>query len=68
MEIQLGSLVRDRISGQEGIAASRTVYLYGNARIGILPQESKDGKPAEVFWIDEPQVEVGWNTAAEAPR
>jgi hypothetical protein len=58
MEIKLGQKVRDSITGLEGMAVSRTVYLYGCARITIQPFETKDGKPADWCSFDEPQLEV----------
>jgi len=58
MEVQLGQKVRDSITGLEGMAVSRTVYLYGCARITIQPFEIKDGKPADWVSFDEPQLLV----------
>lgn len=52
----LGDLVQDRITGLKGIAVSRVEHLYGCARYWLQPQEHKDGKPVEGFWIDEPQL------------
>lgn len=54
----LGDRVRDRISGLQGIIASRTQHLYGCVRYWILPEEVKDGKPLDGAWLDEPQLEL----------
>lgn len=35
----------------------RTEWLYGCLRLVVQPEESKDGRPAETFNVDEPQVE-----------
>lgn len=56
--IQLGSKVRDNITGFTGIATSRTCYLHGCVHIGITPTELKDGKPIEPQWFDEQRVEI----------
>jgi hypothetical protein len=54
----LGDKVKDVVTGLAGIAVAKTHYLQGCARIGVQPQELKDGKPVEVYWVDEPQLEV----------
>ena len=57
-EIKLGQKVRDKVSGLEGIATSITEFIYGCRRVGVTPQEVKDGKPLEESVIDEPQLSV----------
>ena len=56
MAIQLGSKVRDTITGFTGIAIARTEWMYGCARITIKPQELKDGATIEAESFDEQQV------------
>jgi hypothetical protein len=59
MSIQLGSKVRDTLTGFEGIATARTEWLYGCSRIGIEPTKlNEDGKPFDTAWFDEQRVEV----------
>jgi hypothetical protein len=53
-----GDRVKDKISGTKGIVVARTEWLYGCVRVSIQPEETKDGKPAESFVIDEAQCEV----------
>ena len=65
MQIKLGQKVRDPITGLRGTAVCRTTWLYGCVRIGIQPQEVKDGKPADLFYVDEPQLEIIEKTAAK---
>lgn len=57
--IQLGSTVRDKISGVKGILIGRTEFLYHSARceVGIAEVDS-NGKPNESWWCDEAQLEV----------
>ena len=54
--IKLGELVKDRISGFEGIATGKSEYLYGCVRILVEPKKLKDGKPIEGEWIDEQRL------------
>jgi hypothetical protein len=56
--VNLGDKVKDVVTGLTGIAVAKTHYLQGCARIGVQPQELKDGKPVEASWFDEPQLEV----------
>lgn len=56
-EIELGSKIKDKISGVEGIATSACFFLYGCTRIALQPV-STDGKHIEAFYVDEPQLEL----------
>lgn len=58
MEIVLGSKVRDRITGLEGIVLCRTVWLNGCIRVGVQAQELKDGRPVDLYTCDEPDLTV----------
>jgi len=57
--INLGSKVRDSITGFEGIVTGRAEYLSGCVRILIQPQGlNNDGEMIESQWIDEGQLEI----------
>lgn len=56
MSVKLGDRVGDRISRVNGICTARSEFLFGCVRVAITPEEGKDGKPAETFWIDEEQA------------
>lgn len=57
--IRLGQKVRDKITGYEGIAVARAVFLFGCSRVLVQPQETKeDGTPIEDYYIDEQRLEV----------
>ena len=59
MAIQLGSRVRDSITGADGIAVARTEYLYGCVRVGIEAESlDEKGKPRDLVWIDEQRIEL----------
>lgn len=58
MKIELGQRVADKLTGLTGFAVARAEYLYGCSRVCVQPSHTKDGKPADTVWIDEPQLEV----------
>jgi len=57
-KIKLGRLVRDKVTGFEGIAVARTTYLQGCDRIELQPKVGKDGKLDEPQAFDEPVLET----------
>ena len=57
MRVELGRMYKDRITGFEGIAISRTEWVYGCVRVGLQsPELDKDGKPIDAQVFDEAQV------------
>lgn len=65
--IELGSHVKDRLTGFEGVAVSRTTYLTGCAGIGVQAPYVK-GKPLEAIqFFDEPRLEVTKKGEATPP-
>lgn len=58
MAIELGQRVRDKVTGFEGIATGRTVYLAGCVRVVVQPLTLKDGLPQEAQWFDETLLEA----------
>lgn len=59
MKVELGSIVKDKITGLQGVVMARTTYLTGCAHLGIQPQKLKtDGTVHEWVWIDETRAEV----------
>ena len=57
-EIQLGSRVTHSITGFEGIATGRAVYLNGCISVLVKPKIGEDGKMPEGEWLDEGQLEA----------
>ncbi|RLA60506.1 MAG: hypothetical protein DRQ89_12765 [Epsilonproteobacteria bacterium] len=57
-KIPLGSKVEDNITDYKGIVVSRTQYLTNCNVYGIRSTELKEGKPADIVYIDEPQLTV----------
>lgn len=56
--IDLGDRVKDTITGLTGIATCRTEWLNGCRRVGLQPEEVKDGKVADPQYFDENQLEI----------
>lgn len=58
IEIELGSKVKDRVTGFCGIAVARTKHLYMCDRYTVQPPIDKDGKIPEAFSMDGFALEV----------
>jgi hypothetical protein len=56
--IQLGSVVRDKITGVTGIASVWIDELYGTPSIHLTPKELHDGRPIDGIVLAEDRVEV----------
>lgn len=55
--IELGKIVRDRITGFEGVVVCRTEWLFLCVRVGVQSQALKDGEATEPAYFDEAQLE-----------
>jgi len=56
--VDLGDLVRDPITGFEGVVSSRTEFLYGCVRCGVTSQTlDKDGKE-QILSFDEAGLQI----------
>lgn len=58
MEIKLGDLVEDRISGFVGVVIARAEWLYGCVRYAVAPRVLHNGDVITERWFDEPQIDV----------
>lgn len=55
--IELGDLVKDKISGYEGVAVCRAIWLFDCVRITVHSQKlGSDGEPGSAVF-DEPQLD-----------
>lgn len=52
MKIELGSKVRDQITGLTGTATGRTEYITGCEQILVQPPLNKDGAFVQGHWVD----------------
>lgn len=58
-QIELGDEVKDVVTGFQGIAVARTMWLHGCARVTVQPKGTdKNGKRYENDTFDEPQLEI----------
>ncbi len=57
-KIKLGTKVRDKITGFEGIAYSRVEYLNGCIQYGVKPKVGDNNKMPDSEYIDESQLEI----------
>jgi len=55
-EMNLGDVVRDIITGFEGIITSKCDYITGCTHFGIAPTELKDGRPQDSYYLDEQRL------------
>jgi hypothetical protein len=57
-KFQLGSRLKDKVSGMQGIAKSRVEYLNGCVQYGIQPPYNEgDKKMPDSYWVDQEQLE-----------
>ncbi len=56
--VELGDQVKDKVTGFEGIAVGRHIFLQGCHRISVQPPIDKEGKHPESVSFDEPQLIV----------
>lgn len=56
--VKLGDKAKDIVSGFEGIAVGKTIWLNGCTRVGLQSDILQDGKPIDTQWFDAPQLVV----------
>lgn len=56
--IKLGDIVRDTVTGFEGVVVAEHQWLHGCRRLSVQPQKLHDGKPIESQTFDDPQLEL----------
>jgi len=56
--IRIGDKVKDTITGLEGMAVAKIIYMNGCIQYEIQPKGLKDGKIIKSAWIDEGQLIV----------
>ena len=49
----LGEVLRDKVTGFEGVVMVRANYFTRCDHYGLCPQNLKDGKPIDWEWLDE---------------
>ena len=67
MTIELGSKVKDTVTGIEGITVCRLTYLNGCERYEVQPQgTTRDGEVIKSNWVDVDQLNVLESPAKDA--
>lgn len=56
--IQIGDVVRDSITGFEGVAVAITEWLNGCRRVTVQPQHLHNGNPIESQTFDVTQLQL----------
>lgn len=57
-QIMLGDIVRDTITGFEGVVVAMAKYLNGCVQFCVKPQKLFEGKMIEGEYIDSAQLEI----------
>ena len=57
-QIGLGDLVRDQVTGFEGIAIAITIWLHSCERVSVQPRDLKDGKVPDCITFDIHQLSL----------
>lgn len=52
-----GDILRDKVTGFTGVVMVCAAYATGCHHYGLLPQELREGRPAEWEWIDVSRLE-----------
>jgi len=68
MAIELGMVVRDRVTGLIGVAENRADYLHGCPRFCVQPFAKDDGTVPSSVMVDEPQLEPVADRAPVMPQ
>ncbi|MFH0995779.1 MAG: hypothetical protein V1844_09825 [Pseudomonadota bacterium] len=55
-KFKLGEVLKDKVTGFQGVVMGRTEYFTQCAHYGLCSQTLKDGKPLEWEWIDETRL------------
>lgn len=56
MRFELGEVLKDKVTGFQGVALARTEYFTDCTHYGLCSQELKEGKPMGWEWIDETRL------------
>lgn len=65
---ELGEMVKDTITGLEGVVIGKTKWISGCVRYGLQPKGLKDGIPLDEQWFDEQRLEQIEAAVAPAAR
>lgn len=66
--IDFGDKVKDIVTGFEGIAVGRSLWMTGYEQIAVQPGFIKDGKLSDATWFESTRLEVVEKNAVKQPR
>ena len=56
-QTELGTKVKDKVTGLEGIVIAKCIYLNGCIQFEIAPAVNEKGETIKTQWIDQQQLE-----------
>lgn len=56
MKFELGEVLKDKVTGFQGVVMARTEYFTDCIHYGLCSQTLKDGKPIDWEWLDETRL------------
>lgn len=66
--IELGQKVKDSITGFEGIAVAKAIYLNGCISYQVKSKKLRNGRTIEAEWFDEQRLTCGSKAKAGGPQ
>jgi len=57
-EHENGDVLKDKVSGFEGVVMVRAEYSTGCIHYGMQSQDMKDGEPRDWHWLDQSRLEL----------
>jgi hypothetical protein len=58
MDIQLGQIVKDQITGFQGVVTGKCQYITGCNQALVIPKVKDDGTKTDGAWFDEDRLEI----------
>lgn len=56
MKFEMGEVLKDKVTGFQGVVMARTEYFTDCTHYGLCSQTLKDGKPIDWEWLDETRL------------
>lgn len=57
-KVELGDEAKDKVTGFKGVVVAISKWLTGCDRYGLQPSVDKEGKVPDLYWVDEPMLEL----------
>lgn len=57
-KVELGDIVKDLVTGFEGVCVAKTMWMFGCARVGVQSNTLKEGAPTDMQMFDDNQMTV----------